>query len=110
MQCSAHAFEGDVPKETHFSFERGVGLSPDSSFRERPIKRVEFRPIKSKRPRSQNSFSIGSHTIETGMLFSDISFGPYSNVRHYLAPVYDYRRSVAVGSSTVARAADVYVK
>ncbi|GBP18852.1 hypothetical protein EVAR_93282_1 [Eumeta japonica] len=65
---------------------------PDSSFRERPIRRVEFRPIKSKRPGSQNLSSIGSRTVGTAMLFSVIDSRPYRNGHRYLAPVNDYRQ------------------
>ncbi|GBP69058.1 hypothetical protein EVAR_39260_1 [Eumeta japonica] len=38
-------------------------LFPDFSFRERLIRRTEFRPNKSKRPRSQSMSSIGSRTL-----------------------------------------------
>ncbi|GBP76361.1 hypothetical protein EVAR_53005_1 [Eumeta japonica] len=54
---------------------------PDSSFKERPIRRVDFRPIESKRPRFQNVSSIGSRTVKTAMLIFDVDSGPYCNNR-----------------------------
>ncbi|GBP22181.1 hypothetical protein EVAR_10691_1 [Eumeta japonica] len=56
-----------------------------SSFRERLITRVEFRPIESKRSGSQNMSSIGSRTVKTTMLFSNIDSGSYRNGRRSLA-------------------------
>ncbi|GBP88783.1 Trypsin zeta [Eumeta japonica] len=68
---------------------------PDSSFKEQPIRRVEFKPIKSKQPGFKNLSSIGSCTVEAAMLFSDIDSGLYRNGCHYLAFVsgrQPYRR------------------
>ncbi|GBP06212.1 hypothetical protein EVAR_3569_1 [Eumeta japonica] len=69
------------------------------SLEERPIRWVEFRPIKSKRLESQNLSSIGSRTVWTAILFSDIDPGPYHNGRRYLAPVNDYPQRSAPLSS-----------
>ncbi|GBP18361.1 hypothetical protein EVAR_14754_1 [Eumeta japonica] len=66
---------------------------------ESDFRRVEFRPIESKRLGSQNLSSIGSCTAGTVMLFSDIDFGRYRNERRYQSPLNDYRlRSVALSS------------
>ncbi|GBP56378.1 hypothetical protein EVAR_32247_1 [Eumeta japonica] len=69
---------------------------------------VSWRPIPaaaaagsqlSKRPGFQILSSIGSRTVGTAMLFSDIDPGPYRNGRCYLAPVNDYHhRSAALPS------------
>ncbi|GBP56925.1 hypothetical protein EVAR_33982_1 [Eumeta japonica] len=66
---------------------------------ERPIRRTEFRQIKSKRLGSQNLFSIRSMTVETAMLFSCVDSEPYRNGRRYLAPVNDYCQWSAALSS-----------
>ncbi|GBP43231.1 hypothetical protein EVAR_39288_1 [Eumeta japonica] len=62
----------------------------DSSFKDRPIRRVHFRAIKSKRSGSQNLSSIGSRSFRTAMLFFDIDSGPYCNGRRYLVPLNVY--------------------
>ncbi|GBP76881.1 Lysosomal Pro-X carboxypeptidase [Eumeta japonica] len=53
---------------------------------DRPIRWAEFRPMKSKQLGSQNRSSIGSHTVRTAMLFSDIDHRPYCYRGRYLAP------------------------
>ncbi|GBP49908.1 hypothetical protein EVAR_29521_1 [Eumeta japonica] len=69
------------------------------SFKKRPVRRVEFRPIESKRPGSQNLSLIGSCTVGTAMLIFDMDSGPYCNGRRYLAPLNDYcQRLVALPS------------
>ncbi|GBP81956.1 hypothetical protein EVAR_62775_1 [Eumeta japonica] len=55
-----------------------------------------------KRPGPQNLTSIGSRTIKTAILNSDIDSGPCLNGRRYRLPS-------AVEDPTVVRAADVYV-
>ncbi|GBP36925.1 hypothetical protein EVAR_23227_1 [Eumeta japonica] len=71
-------------------------------FTERPIRRVEFRPNESKRPRYQKLSSIGNCTVGTAMLFSDIYSGLYCNGRRNLVPVNDYRqRSAALPASSL---------
>ncbi|GBP73966.1 hypothetical protein EVAR_87830_1 [Eumeta japonica] len=69
----------------------------DSSCKERPIRRVDFRSIESKWPGYPNLSSIPSHTVGTAILFFDIHTGPYRNGRRYLAALNDYhQRSVAL--------------
>ncbi|GBP38912.1 hypothetical protein EVAR_95661_1 [Eumeta japonica] len=77
----------------------------DSSFKERPIRRVEFRQIESKRPGSQNLSSIGNRIVGIAVLIFDINSGPYRNRRRYLAPE---RLPSAVGGPIVLRAVDIY--
>ncbi|GBP24316.1 hypothetical protein EVAR_9414_1 [Eumeta japonica] len=72
---------------------------PDSSFKEWPIRRVDFRPIELRRPLSENLFSILNRTVKAAMLFSDIDSEPYWSGRRYLVALNDYRRwSTALSS------------
>ncbi|GBP15695.1 hypothetical protein EVAR_5382_1 [Eumeta japonica] len=63
---------------------------------ERPIRRVELRPIKSQRLGSQNLSSIGNGTIGTVVLFSKHDFELDRNGRRYLPPLYNYLQRSAV--------------
>ncbi|GBP38699.1 hypothetical protein EVAR_22348_1 [Eumeta japonica] len=60
---------------------------------------VESRAIKSKQRGSQVLSSIGSRTVGTAILFSDIDPGPYRNGRRYLASVNDYHHRLTTLSS-----------
>ncbi|GBP62936.1 hypothetical protein EVAR_95891_1 [Eumeta japonica] len=63
-----------------------------SSFKDRSIRRVGFRPIELKRPGSQNLSSIENRILETTIVFFDIDSGPYRNGRYYLAVLNDYHQ------------------
>ncbi|GBP43040.1 hypothetical protein EVAR_96298_1 [Eumeta japonica] len=65
----------------------------------RRVSSVEFRPIESKRPGSQQLSSIGSRVVGTTMLIFDIDSEQYCNGRRYLALFNDYhQRSAALPS------------